>query len=416
MGRRADQPGGDRHLVRAARPPRPPAGTGAPATQLAHAGRGPGLADGIVNPPVWRASTILFETLADLDAAIRAPDAGLYYGRRGTPTHWALEDALTGLEPGAAGTKLFPSGVAAITAALLAVLGNGDELLITDSAYEPTRLFADGVLQRLGITTRYVDPRSGAGIAAHFTPATKAILLESPGSLTFEVQDLPAITAAAQAAGIVTIADNTWATPLRLQPLALGCDISIQALTKYIGGHSDLLMGSATATAALWPRLRTTAHRLGAHVSADDAALVLRGLRTLAIRLDRHEASALTVAGWLEAQSAVAAVLHPGLPSHPDHALFRRDFAGGTGLFGVVLKRGERRHLAVLIDGLRHFGIGFSWGGYESLALPIDLAGCRSLPGSALPGPALRLSIGLEDANDLIADLAAGLARYEAQF
>lgn len=370
----------------------------------------------MVNPPVERASTILFDSLADLDAALRSPDDGLYYGRRGTRTHWALEDALTSLEPGAAGTKLFPSGVAAISTALLAVVKTGDDVLITDSAYEPTRLFADQTLKPLGVAARYVAPTIGGGIADLIRPNTRAILLESPGSLSFEVQDLPAITAAAKARGVVTMIDNTWATPLRLQPLALGCDISIQALTKYPAGHSDLLMGSATANAALWPRLKRAAYRLGMHVSADDAALVLRGLRTLALRLDRQEQSALALARWLERHPAVDRVWHPALPSHPGHALWRRDFSGASGLFAMVLKRGSRPHTAALIDGLTHFGIGFSWGGYESLVLPVELDNIRSVTETPVPGPIVRLSIGLEDADDLIADLAAGLDRYEAQF
>ncbi|PZN95268.1 MAG: cystathionine beta-lyase [Alphaproteobacteria bacterium] len=386
------------------------------ATQLTHAGRGAGFTDGIVNPPVWRASTILFDSCADLEAANAAPDAQLYYGRRGTPTQWALEDALTALEPGAAGTKLFPSGVAAIATALLAVVKTGDHVLITDSAYEPTRLFADQVLKRMGIATQYFDPAIGAGIAGLLRPETSVILLESPGSLTFEIQDVPAITAIARARGIVTMLDNTWATPLRLQPLALGCDISIQALTKYVGGHSDLMMGSATATRALLPRLKAATYRLGHTVSPDDAALALRGLRTLAVRLDRQEASALQVARWLDTQPAVDRVLHPALPSHPGHDLWRRDFSGSSGLFAFVLKRGTRQQLAALIDDLRYFGIGFSWGGFESLALPVRLDGCRSVTTLPFTGPFVRLSIGLEDPGDLIADLDAGLQRYEAQF
>ncbi|WP_371870756.1 cystathionine beta-lyase [Sandarakinorhabdus glacialis] len=392
-----------------------PANEGA-ATSLTHAGRGPGFAEGIVNPPVWRASTILFDNLAALDAAIASPDKGLYYGRRGTPTQWALEDALTGMEPGAAGTKLFASGVAAIATALLAVVKTGDHVLVTDSAYEPTRLFADQMLKKFGVETSYFDPTIAAGIEALIRPNTAAILLESPGSLSFEIQDVPAITTIARAGNIVTILDNTWATPLRLQPLALGCDISIQALTKYIGGHSDLMMGSATATQALWPHLKTASYRLGHTVSADDASLALRGLRTLSLRLDRQEASGLSVARWLEAHPAVDRVWHPALPSHPGHAIWQRDFTGATGLFSFVLKQGRRADTAALIDDLAHFGIGFSWGGYESLALPVDLPSVRSVTTTPVPGPIIRLSIGLEDPADLIADLDAGLARYSAQF
>lgn len=394
------------------RPPPPDTSGLGRNTLLASAGRTPRADAAYVNPPVARASTILFPTMAALDAAIAAPDSGLYYGRRGTPGIWALEDALTALEPGAAGARLYPSGVAAISTALLAVLEAGDELLITDNAYEPTRLFAEQTLKGFGITPRYFDPRT-PDISTYFTSKTRAILLETPGSLTFELHDLPAITTAARAAGITTILDNTWATPLRLQPLALGIDIAMQALTKYVGGHSDLMMGALTATPALWPRLNRMHHRLGMSVSPDDAALALRGLRTLALRLDRHEASALTIARWLETHPAVARVLHPGLPSHPDHALFRRDFSGGTGLFGMVLKGGTRAGLAPFIDRLHHFGLGFSWGGYESLALPIDLRGCRSAAPPALEGALVRLSIGLEDPDDLIADLDQALAHWQ---
>lgn len=397
------------------RPPRPDRSAESVATQLAHAGRGPGLSDGIVNPPVWRASTMLFGSLADLDAANAAPDAGLFYGRRGGPTHWALEDALTGLEPGAAGTKLFPSGVAAIAASLLAVVSAGDHVLITDSVYDPTRAFADQLLTRMGVETTYFDPLIADGIAAFLRPNTRCILLESPGSLSFEIQDVPAITAIARARGVVTMIDNTWATPLRLQPLALGCDIALQSLTKYASGHSDVLMGSATATAALWPRLKAATYRLGQSVSADDAALVLRGLRTLAVRLDRHENSGLAIARWLENHPLVDRVLHPALPAHPGHSRWRRDFSGSTGLFAFVLRKGRRADTAALIDDLAHFGIGFSWGGFESLILPAELSHIRSATIPDLPGPLLRLSIGLEDPADLIADLAVGLDRYAAR-
>ncbi|KPF62680.1 cystathionine beta-lyase [alpha proteobacterium AAP81b] len=393
-------------------PPVSPAGD-AVATTIVHAGRN-GYAEGIVNPPVWRASTMLFDSIADLDAALRAPDAALFYGRRGGPTHWALEDALTALEPGAAGTKLYPSGVAAIATALLSVLAAGDHVLIADSAYDPTRLFADGFLKRFGIAATYYPPGIGAGIAALIEANTRAILIESPGSLTFEVEDVPAITAIARERGIATIMDNTWATPLRFQPLAHGCDMSVQALTKYVGGHSDLMMGSVTAAESHWARLKTTTYRLGQTVSPDDAALALRGLRTLAVRLDRHESSAIKVARWLETQPLVAQVRHPALPSCPGHEVFTRDFTGATGLFAFVLTAGGRADTAALLDDLRHFGIGFSWGGFESLAIPADFTGCRTARPADFPGPVIRLSIGLEDPDDLIADLAAGLARYAA--
>lgn len=392
------------------RRPRPDLSGLGPATRLVAAGRPDPAADPFVNPPVARASTILFPSLAALEAA--NPETGLYYGRRGTPTHWALEDALAAMEPGAAGCKLTPSGVAAITTALLSVLKAGDDLLITDNAYEPSRLFADQLLAPLGITTRYFDPR--ADLAPLLRPNTRAILLESPGSLSFEVQDLRAISALARAHGITTLIDNTWATPLRLQPLALGIDIAIQSLTKYVAGHSDLLMGAITCTAQHWPALLRTHARLGHSVAADDAALALRGLRTLGLRLDRHEASALAIARHLEAHPAVTQVLHPGLPSHPDHALFTRDFTGSTGLFAFALQPGSKAALARFLESLHHFGLGFSWGGFESLALPVNFKGTRSATTPGFPGPLVRISIGLEDPADLIADLDAGLARYLA--
>ncbi len=391
-----------------------------PNTRLTHAGRadawtrGPDMAAGIVNPPVWHASTILFNDLAALDAARKNPDAGLYYGRRGTPTQWALEAALTELEPEAAGTKLYPSGEAAVVAALLTAVKAGDHVLIVDSAYEPTRSFANRFLKPFGVTTTFYPPTADVGPLLQDN--TAAILIESPGSLSFEVQDVPAIVAAAQARNVATVMDNTWATPLLFSPIAHGVDFSVQALTKYTGGHSDLMMGSVTTTAKWWGRLKTRSYVLGYCVGPDDAYLALRGLRTLGLRLDRQGASGLTVARWLQGHPEVARVLHPALPDDPGHALFVRDFAGPSGLFAFVLRRGERRHTAALIDHLAHFGIGFSWGGYESLILPVELAGIRTATEASKGGQIVRLSIGLEDPVDLIADLAAGLDRYAAQF
>lgn len=391
-----------------------------PNTRLVHAGRaagytrGPGMTAGIVNPPVWHASTILFDDLAALDAARAHPDQGLFYGRRGTPTQWALEEALTALEPGAAGTKLYPSGVAAVAAALLTVVRAGDHVLMVDTAYEPSRAFADKFLKPLGIATSYYPPN--ADVTPLLQANTRAILIESPGSLSFEVQDVPAIVAAARAHDIATVMDNTWATPLLFSPIAHGVDFSVQALTKYTAGHSDLMMGSVTTTARWWGRLKTKSYLLGYCVGPDDAYLALRGLRTLGLRLERQGASALTVAEWLAGHAEVARVLHPGLPGDPGHALWARDFTGASGLFAVVLKRGERRHTAALIDHLDHFGIGFSWGGFESLILPVELTGIRTATSSDSDGQIVRLSIGLEDPADLIADLAAGLVRYAAQF
>lgn len=384
-------------------------------TRLVEGGRRREWTAGIVNPPVWRASTILFDDVAHLRRAIGRPDAGLYYGRRGTPTQWSLADALTGLEPGAAGTTLHPSGVAAITTALLALLEPGDELLMTDTVYEPTRSFCDGMLARLGVTTRYYDPGvTGEAIEALFTPATRAIFCESPGSLTFEVQDVPAIAAAARARGVVTLLDNTWATPLLFPALAHGVDVSILACTKYVVGHSDAMLGSCTARSGLFERIRHTAQTLGQHVAPDDAWLAARGLRTMGVRLRQHGETALAVARWLATQPAVAAVIHPALPGAPGHDWWQRDFRGAAGLFAFAVRGGDAARVRV-VDALTRFGIGFSWGGYESLALPIDPERCRTAVPWVSPGAMIRLQIGLEDPADLIADLAQALAQARTE-
>lgn len=380
-------------------------------TRIVNSGRRKDWTRGIVNPPVWRASTMLFDTVADLRAAMASPNDRLYYGRRGAPTQWSLAAALTELEPGAEGTMLYPSGVAAVTSALLAVLNPGDELLMVDSTYEPTRAFCRHVLAPMGIETRYYDPMIGAGIADLFSDKTRAIFMESPGSLTLEVQDVPAITAAAKSRGITTLIDNTWATPLLFPAIAHGVDISILACTKYIGGHSDLMLGSVTATTPHFEKIRRTAHLHGQHVAPDDAYLAARGLRTLGVRLKAHGDSSLAIARWLGEQPQVARVLHPALPECPGHDIWARDFTGASGLFSFVLKGGDDAARSRLIDGLDHFGIGFSWGGYESLALPIDPTPIRSATRWETEGPMVRLHIGLEDPDDLIADLAAGLAR-----
>ncbi|EQB02988.1 cystathionine beta-lyase [Sphingobium quisquiliarum P25] len=392
-----------------------------PLTKLAQAGRRaewtsmPGQPGSIVNPPVWRASTILYDDVAHLRQAARtSTHERLFYGRKGTPTAWSLADALTEMEPGAEGTMLFPSGVAAIACALMAVLKPGDQLLMVDSAYDPARNFCEQMLRPLGIDTVYYDPTLGSGIADLLTGATRAIFLESPGSLTFEVQDIPAITALAREKGIVTLADNTWATPIFFPALAHGVDISILACTKYIVGHSDVMMGSVTATPALFPAVQRSAYLFGQMTSPDDAWLASRGLRTLGVRLNQHQDSALTVAQWLSGQSGVARVLHPALPSCPGYDIWRRDFSGSSGLFSFVLDGGDEQARAALIDGLDHFGIGYSWGGFESLALPVDPARHRTATRWEAEGPAVRLNIGLEDPADLIADLEQGLARFRA--
>ena len=390
----------------------------APATQLVNAGRrpewtgDPRLGGSIVNPPVWRASTILYDNVADLESRGANSHDRLFYGRRGTPTIWALADALTGMEPGAAGTLLYPSGVAAVAAGMLALLAPGDTVLMVDSVYDPTRALCDGLLKQMGVRTIYYPPGIGAGIAALIDDSVKLIFLESPGSLTFEVQDIPAITAIARARGIMTMLDNTWATPLLFPALAKGVDVTMMSLTKYVGGHSDAMMGSLTMTPALWPRLRHTAYQLGQTVGADDCALMLRGLRTLDVRMARHSASALKIAHWLAAHPQIGQVLHPALPSCPGHMLWARDFGGASGLFSFTLKGASKAASTAFVDALTLFGIGYSWGGFESLALPTDP------PRSAQPwaqnpladGPLIRLSIGLEDADDLIADIAVALA------
>ena len=381
------------------------------ATRLVTGGRRADWTRGLVNPPVTRASTMLFASLAELDAARGAAAPEHYYGRRGTPSTFALADALTAVEPEAAGVALFPSGVAALLGAFLTASKAGEHLLLPDNVYETTRSVA-ALLADMGITTSYYDPVAGLGDVLR--PNTTAVLVEAPGSLTFEVPDVPALAAEARTHGACVIADNTWGTPLRFPALTHGVDLSMQAVTKYVGGHSDLLMGAVAATAAWWPRLRRRAGQMGQCVSADDATLALRGLRTLQVRLDRHEASALTVARHLAAHPAVARVLHPALPGSLGHDLFKRDFSGATGLFAIVLRGGTRADTAALVDGLRLFGIGFSWGGFESLALPVEPDTCRTVTHWSAEGPVVRLSIGLEDPADLIADLDTGLARYAA--
>ncbi|WP_374599164.1 cystathionine beta-lyase [Sphingosinicella sp.] len=388
-----DKPGGD-----------------APATSLVHAGRRPEWTHGVVNPPVYRASTCLFETLDAYEAASRNPDAGLYYGRRGTPTQWALAEALTEMEPGAAGTHLFPSGVAAIAAALMAATSSGGHLLMVDNVYEPTRVMAKSVLARIGVETEYYAPTDSDGIAPLIRANTQAIYMESPGSLTFEVQDVPAIAALARARGLVSILDNTWATPLLFPAIRHGVDLSVQSLTKYVVGHSDALMGSVTAAPDAWQNFRNTALRLGQTAAPDDCALALRGLRTLAIRMERHGKTALALARALSKHRAVERVICPGLPGDPGHALWTRDFNGYASLFAIALKPGSREALAACVDNLRHFGMGFSFGGYESLVLPVKPL--RTATRWQTDGPMLRIHCGLEDADDLIADMTAGLDRY----
>jgi cystathionine beta-lyase len=345
----------------------------------------------------------------------RNADGEFYYGRRGAPTQWALADALTEIEPGAAGTMLYPSGVAAIAGALLAVLRPGDVLLMTDNAYGPSRAMGRGLLKDFGVETRFFDPLDTQAFEAAICGRSRAVLLESPGSLTMEVQDAPALAAIARGRGLVSILDNTWASPLGFPALERGVDIAVMSLTKHVGGHSDLMMGSAAAGAELYAKLRRTAQALGQVVSPDDAALALRGLRTLGIRLARETASALEIAGWLQARPEIALVMCPMLPGSPGHELWKRDFRGGCGLFSIIL-RGDEARRDRFIDALELFGIGYSWGGYESLAVPVDPAAIRSVTSWPPPGVdqadrfGVRLAIGLEEPADLIRDLDQALA------
>lgn len=397
-----------------------------PATRLVTSGRRaewtgtPQEPGAVVNPPVWRASTHLYPDSAALKAGKPNEDGHFYYGRRGSPTQWALADALTALEPGAAGTVLYPSGVAAIAGALLSVLRPGDVLLMTDNAYEPSRTMGRGLLKDMGIETRWFDPLDPAAFEAAICERTHAVLLESPGSLTLEVQDVPDLAARAHARGLVVVLDNTWAGPLGFVALERGADITVMSLTKHAGGHSDVMMGSASAGADFYPRLRRTAQALGQVVSPDDASLVLRGLRTMSLRLERETASALALAQWLDSRAEVARVLCPMLPGSPGHDLWQRDFTGGCGLFSLVFRGKDDAARNAFIDALNLFGIGYSWGGFESLVTPIDPASLRSASPWPLPGMdsadrfGVRLSIGLEDPDDLRADLERGLAAWAA--
>ena len=384
-----------------------------PDTKIVTGGRRKEWLRGMVNVPVSRTSTVLFDSVDEMHRSYPPQDGRPSYGRHGTWTQWSLAEALTELEPGSAGTKLFPSGAAAVSMALMSVLSPGDELLMVDSAYAPTRNFCDRELKRLGIAARYYDPLlSPAEVEALFTDKTRALFMESPGSLTFEVQDIPGLAALAKARGIATLMDNTWATPMFFQAIGKGVDLSIIACTKYIAGHSDLMLGSVTAAPSHWTALVRTSTQYGQYVSPDDAYLAARGLRTLGVRLRQHELSAMKVAHWLQDQPQVLRVLHPALHDAHGHEYWRRDFQGSTGLFSFALKGGDAGARDRLIDSLELFGIGFSWGGFESLATPADPNGLRTSSQHDYGGPLLRLHIGLEDPDDLIADLAKALAEY----
>jgi cysteine-S-conjugate beta-lyase len=375
-------------------------------TRLAHAGREPGRYHGFVNPPIYRGSTVLFPSAA----ALETNDQEYTYGRLGTPTVSALEEALAELEGGYR-TLLTPSGLSAIAATLLALVSAGDHVVVTDSVYRPTRRFCDHVLKRLGVETTYFDPLLGAGIKDLLKKTTRVVFTESPGSQSFEVQDIPAIAKAAHTAGACVVMDNTWATPLYFKPFAHGVDVSIQAATKYIVGHADAMLGAITTTEVAWPPVARTHEDVGLCPGPEDVYFGLRGLRSLGVRLARHQASGIEIARWLADRPEVARVLHPALSSDPGHALWKRDFAGASGLFAVVLMPVAAEAVAAMLDGLELFGMGYSWGGFESLILPFDPSEYRTATKWQGEGPALRLHIGLEDVDDLKADLEAGFAR-----
>jgi cysteine-S-conjugate beta-lyase len=380
-------------------------------TALVTGGRDTRAQKGFVNPPVVHGSTVLYPTADDL----HAHRGEFQYGRHGTPTTKALQEALMAIEgPRCAGVGLAPSGLSAITTALLAVLKAGDHLLVCDNAYRPTRNFCNGLLVRYGVETTYFDPLIGAGIADLFKPNTKAVLVEAPGSQSFEMPDIPAIAAVAHGRAALVLDDNTWATPLFHRSLDHGVDISIQAATKYIGGHSDIMFGTISANPTAWPLIAEAVRLLGVCAGPDDVFLALRGLRTLAVRLAQHHRSGIEIARWLAARPEVVKVLHPALESDPGHAIWKRDFTGASGLFSIVLKPASRKAVDALLDTVKLFGMGYSWGGFESLVIPFDCADYRTASKWAPGGPTLRLHIGLENVSDLKADLARGFEAFNA--
>jgi len=387
-------------------------------TKLVTAGRDKKWTQGLVNPPVTRASTVVFDSVKEMkQATAQRHNKTLFYGRRGTQTHFAFQEAMVEIE-GGEGCALYPCGTAAISGALLSFLKQGDHLLMVDTAYEPTRDLCDKLLKGYGIETTYYDPMIGAGISELIQSNTKVIFLESPGSLTMEVQDSPAIVAAARGAeqDIVVMLDNTWASPLNFSPFDFDIDISIQAATKYIVGHSDVMLGTAVANKRCWDQLRENSYLLGQCTSPDDIYLAMRGLRTLGVRLAQHQKNALEVAQWLAERDEVDHVRHPALASCPGHEFFQRDFQGSSGLFSFVMKGGNQQALTALLDGMQHFKMGFSWGGFESLIMGVNgVDKLRTATQWQAEGTLIRVHIGLEDPADLIEDLAAGIARFSQQ-
>lgn len=385
------------------------------ATKIVSLGRDKKWTKGVINPPVFRASTIVFETMDEMRHAAKNKTNGeMFYGRRGTPTHFAFQAAIAELE-GGVGTALYPSGAAAISAALLSFLKTGDHLLMVDSVYEPTRDLCTHILGGFGIETTYYDPLIGAGICDLIRPNTKVLFLESPGSITMEVQDVPTLCRIAHEHGLITMLDNTWASPINSKPFEMGVDISIQAATKYIVGHSDVMIGTATANEKYWPQLREHSYLMGQTTSPDDVYLAARGLRTLGVRMAQHEKNALQVANWLKNRPEVDHLRHPAFETCPGHEFFKRDFSASNGLFSFILKQGDADAVTALVENMSHFKMGFSWGGYESLILGIfGIEKIRSATQWDASKPLIRLHIGLEDPADLIADLSAGFERFNA--
>lgn len=386
-------------------------------TKVAHLGRHPERFSGTVNTPVFRASTILSADMAEWEQKKKdraAEKAGTYYGLNGTPTKHLLEEALAEIEGGYK-CQIYPSGLAACVIPILGYVKAGDHILVTDSVYGPTRKFCDSQLKRFGVETTYYDPLLGGGISTLMRPNTRLVFVESPGSLTFEVQDIPAIADVAHKAGAVVMMDNTWGTPLYYKPFEHGVDVSIQATTKYIVGHSDVIMGSVTCTREAWPVLKAVTSDFGQTSAPDDCYLAARGLRTMALRLPRHWENGVALAEWLARQPEVEKVLHPALPSDPGHALWKRDFKGACGLFGVVLKDGIPAGARdKIIDSVQLYGLGASWGGYESLIMPFEPREIRSATKWPHAGPCFRIHAGLEHVDDLIADLDQAFAQMRA--
>ncbi|WP_061018977.1 cystathionine beta-lyase [Vibrio splendidus] len=386
-------------------------------TKLITAGRDKKWTNGVVNPPVQRASTVVFNSVEEKrKATINRANKTLFYGRRGTNTHFAFQDAMVEVE-GGAGCALYPCGTAAISNAILSFVETGDHILMVDTCYEPTRDFCDTIMKKMGVETTYYEPTIGEGIQDLIKPNTKVLFTESPGSVTMEVQDIPTLARVAHEHDIIVMLDNTWAAGVNFSPFDFGVDISIQAATKYIVGHSDVMLGTAVANEKCWDQLREQSYLMGQCVSPDDAYLGLRGIRTLDVRLRQHAESSLKVAKWLETRPEVDHVRHPALESCPGHEFFKRDFTGGNGLFSFVLKNSNTKATTALLDGMTHFSMGYSWGGFESLILanePNSFDSLRTVANPNFEGTLIRVHIGLEDVDDLIADLEAGLERYNA--